>query len=69
MITQIGLTAGDIWNYLDTHNRTDKFEAIVKAIGKEREIVLMSMGWLAREGHIIVEREGADYTVRLTKKG
>jgi len=69
MITQIGLTAGDIWNYLDTHDRADKFETIVKAIGKPREIVLMSMGWLAREGHIIVEREGNDYTVRLTKKG
>jgi hypothetical protein len=65
MITRIGLTAGDIWNHLDSCSRRDTLERIVSTLGTEKEIILMSIGWLAREGHVVLEGEGPNYTVRL----
>lgn len=67
MITNIGIAAGDIWQYLDGHGRTN-FSALIKAINKPRDLVLMSLGWLAREGHVKVEEVAGDYLVELTKK-
>ena len=55
MITQIGIVAGEIWHYLETYKKADYTENIVKKIGKPRELVLMSLGWLAREGHIVMD--------------
>jgi len=68
MITRIGLAAGDIWNYLDAHNRVDQLEKIIEELGDkiERDLVLMSIGWLAREGHVQLEGEPGDYTVKLS---
>ncbi|MGB2705548.1 MAG: winged helix-turn-helix domain-containing protein [Candidatus Omnitrophota bacterium] len=67
MITQIGIVAGGIWHYLENNNKTDTLENIVKNGDKPRDIVLMSVGWLAREGHIVLEGEAPDYKVRLRK--
>lgn len=64
MITEIGIVAGDIWHYLDQH-KTCTLDQIVKGIDKEKNAVLMSLGWLAREGHVILEREGSGYTITL----
>lgn len=64
MITEIGIVAGDIWHYLDQH-KTSKLSKIVAGIDKDRNLVLMSLGWLAREGHVIMEQEGNDYTITL----
>ena len=64
MITEIGITAGDIWHYLDAHNKS-KLKDVLKGIDKPRDLALMSVGWLAREGHVVVEKEGSDYKVWL----
>ena len=64
MITEIGITAGDIWHYLDGHGKSN-LNDIVKGIGKTKDVVLMSVGWLAREGHVVVEKEKNDYRVWL----
>ena len=66
MIMQIGIVAGDIWHYLDTKGKV-KFSELEKFIGKPRDLILMSLGWLAREGHVLVEGED-DYTISLRKK-
>ena len=66
MITEIGIVAGDIWHYLDQHGKSS-FSQIVRGIDTERDRVLMSIGWLAREGHVIVERTGPDYQVYLRR--
>ncbi len=66
MITEIGITAGDIWHYLEEHGKSSLSD-IVRSIDTERERVLMSIGWLAREGHLIVEKSGPDYTVYLRR--
>jgi hypothetical protein len=67
MITEIGIAAGDIWHYLDTHGKCGLSE-LVKGIEKPRDMVLMSVGWLAREGHVVIEKEGKDYKVWLREK-
>jgi hypothetical protein len=64
MITEIGIVAGDIWHYLDQH-RTATLDELVHGIDKSRNLVLMSLGWLAREGHVIMEDTGTDYKITL----
>lgn len=64
MITEIGITAGDIWHYLDKHDSAT-LDQLVKNIGKPRDLVLMSLGWLAREGHVNLNDEKTGYLARL----
>ena len=64
MITEIGIVAGDIWHYLD-ECKSATLTDIVKGIDKDRNVALMSLGWLAREGHVILESTGRDYKVTL----
>jgi Winged helix-turn-helix domain (DUF2582) len=65
MIMEIGIVAGDIWHYLD-ENGSVSLENLVKGISKPQNLVLMGLGWLAREGHVIVENSG-EYRVSLRK--
>ena len=64
MITEIGIVAGEIWHYLDKHGEVS-FSAMVAGIKQPRDLALMSVGWLAREGHVVVREEGKDYRVSL----
>ena len=66
MITEIGITAGDIWHYLDVHGKSP-LSQIVRDIDTERDRVLMSIGWLAREGHVITEGSSPDYQIYLRR--
>ncbi|OGW80969.1 MAG: hypothetical protein A3C47_05880 [Omnitrophica bacterium RIFCSPHIGHO2_02_FULL_51_18] len=64
MITEIGIVAGDIWHYLDQH-KTSTLSELVKGTDRNRNVILMSLGWLAREGHVILEDLGNDYRITL----
>ena len=64
MITEIGIAAGDIWHYLDQH-KGSTLSQLIRGIDKKRDLVMMSLGWLAREGHVILEEEGQDYKITL----
>jgi len=66
VITEIGITAGDIWHYLDEHGKSS-LSQIVQGIDTDKDRILMSIGWLAREGHIVVEGSGPDYQVYLRR--
>jgi hypothetical protein len=66
MITEIGIVAGDIWHFLDSHGEA-RVSDLVKGIDKPRDNVLMSLGWLAREGHVILQQINNDYRVSLRK--
>ena len=67
MITEIGIVAGEIWHFLDEHGEVP-FSRIVAGIERPKELALMSLGWLAREGHVIVRQEGADFRVELRRR-
>ena len=66
MITEIGIVAGDIWHFLE-HRGDAMFSDLVKGIDRPRDNILMSLGWLAREGHVIVQQMGNDYRVSLRR--
>lgn len=68
MITEIGIVAGDIWHFLDQHGEVTLTQ-LVQGIDKPRDYVLMSLGWLAREGHVLLQQAGADYNISLRKDG
>ena len=67
MITKIGIVAGEVWHLLDKKEKIS-LEDIVKSIESPREVILMSVGWLAREGHVVLEGESPNYIVSLRKK-
>lgn len=53
MITEIGFAAGDIWRLLDEKGRIE-FSSIVNNTVHKEELLLMAVGWLCREGHILL---------------
>lgn len=66
MITQIGIIAGEIWHYLDDHGPSS-LSGLVANIDKPRDMILMSLGWLAREGHVILSGH-EDFMITLRKE-
>ncbi|MFH1519014.1 MAG: winged helix-turn-helix domain-containing protein [Candidatus Omnitrophota bacterium] len=67
MITEIGIIAGEIWNFLDKQGEVS-LEQLISGIDKSRDLILMSLGWLAREGHVLVRKEESLYQISLRKK-
>jgi len=65
MIIEIGIVAGEIWQYLDK-NGNAKLDQLSKGIKHPKELVLMSLGWLAREGHITLGNAQSGYQATLT---
>ncbi|MFA4853828.1 MAG: winged helix-turn-helix domain-containing protein [Candidatus Omnitrophota bacterium] len=66
MITEIGIIAGEIWHFLDQKQEVS-LEDLIKGIDRPRDNVLMSLGWLAREGHVILLQVNKDYRISLRK--
>ena len=66
MIIEIGIVAGEIWHYLDQYGEV-RFSNLVKGIERNPDNVLMSLGWLAREGHVILVKINDDYQISLRK--
>ena len=65
MITEIGIVAGDVWHYLEEHNGAATLDEMARNIGKPRELILLGLGWLAREGHITLGNETTQYRAHL----
>jgi hypothetical protein len=70
MVTRIGIVAGEIWHLLEKEGKLP-FSTLLSKIGKDiaedEDVVCMSIGWLAREGHIVLKRKDLGYTVYLRK--
>lgn len=66
MIIEIGIVAGEIWHYLDQKGEVSLSE-LKKGIDRSPENIMMSLGWLAREGHVILLQVNNDYRVSLRK--
>jgi len=67
MITEIGIAAGEVWHFLDKSGDCS-LSQLIEGIKQPKEVILMSLGWLAREGHIFVKYRGGNYTVSLKEK-
>lgn len=67
MITEIGIVAGEIWHALDetgSCNLTD----LCTVLERPRELILMSLGWLCREGHVQLTQQDQGYHVSLARR-
>ena len=67
MITKIGIVAGEIWRHLD-EKETSTLSEISSLLDHPNDIILMSIGWLTREGHIVLKKEGSDFRISLRSK-
>jgi len=68
MITWIGLCAGEIWRYLDLHQGKPSLKELFAGIKAPEQTILMAVGWLAREGYIILEGELPNPSLRLNPR-
>ncbi len=67
MITEIGISAGDIWQVLDKKSPSS-LKDLLQSIDAPRDRVLMGLGWLAREGHVnLLLDKDSEYLVALNK--
>ena len=67
MIIEIGIVAGEIWGLLEKEGQLS-LSALVSSIEQPRDVILMSLGWLAREKHVILQKSGEEYLVSLRER-
>jgi hypothetical protein len=67
MEAEIGDAAGTIWQYLDKHGETT-VSSLRQRVKLSEQIVLMAIGWLAREGKLNFVREGSIVKVDLRER-
>jgi hypothetical protein len=63
-LTQIGETAGTIWQILNTKGSLT-IAKLVKEIEAPRDVVMQGLGWLAREDKISIDEEARTRVVSL----
>ena len=67
MEAEIGDAAGTIWEYLDKHGETT-LSSIKQRVELSEQIVLMAIGWLAREGKLSFIRAGRTVKIDLRRR-
>ena len=70
MITRIGIVSGEVWRLLEREGKLPLdliFSKLEETITESEDVISMSIGWLAREGHIVLERKDSSYAVYLRK--
>jgi hypothetical protein len=60
----VGLTAGAVWNYLDTQGPTTVAK-LIRELKEDEKTVQRSIGWLAQEGKINLEIVNRAETISL----
>lgn len=66
MIIKIGIVAGEIWHYLEKEGRAS-LPNLTSSIEEDEKVIIMGLGWLAREGHVVLERKEEGYEAYLRK--
>ena len=66
MINKIGITAGQIWKYVDKNGEVTALK-LKSALGITSTVLYMGIGWLAREGKINIVEYAKGYKISLKK--
>jgi len=66
MNSTIGDAAGKIWKYLDINGECT-LASLKKNLELKPEQVTMSLGWLAREGKVEMQKSGTSLKIYLIK--
>ncbi len=64
----IGNAAGVIWSYLCEQKQPVTLSAIKKAIPESSTVLMMALGWLAREDKIKIEVSDESYSYKISLK-
>jgi len=68
MMHEIGKTAGDVWQVL--HNEGEiTLARLKKAVPVKEEILLMALGWLAREDQLNFSSTGRSIRLSIKRSG
>ncbi len=65
MVHEIGLAAGDVWHYLES-NGTSTIHDLRKSLRIKEPLLLMAIGWLAREEKLSFDPEGKALHISLS---
>lgn len=64
-VEEIGHAAGEIWGALSTGNGGVTLAALKKSVDAPADLVLLALGWLAREDKVAIDSSGKTPTVSL----
>lgn len=64
LLDQIGISAGEIYNYLNT-NGESTFTKMKKELDLKGNFADLGLGWLAREDKVEISKKGTSVSVRL----
>ena len=66
MIYEIGKTAGDVWQVLHKEGEVT-LAKLKKSIPARDEVLLMALGWLAREDQLAITSKGRSVRISLKR--
>jgi hypothetical protein len=64
MEEEIGNLSGAIWNVLNSQGELS-YDQLKKKVKGKTPLFDWALGWLAREGKLVITREGRSYRLRL----
>ena len=64
LLDQIGVSAGEIYNYLNSNGETS-FSKMKKELDLKGNFADLGLGWLAREDKVEISKKGTSVSVRL----
>lgn len=68
MIREIGETAGLIWHFLNAQTEPVNLSTLKKNVKASSNLILMALGWLAREDKVTIELSEDIYSYRISLK-
>jgi hypothetical protein len=64
----IGNAAGMIWSYLEQQSKPVTLSTLKKEINVSSTVLMMALGWLAREGKLDIEISDESFSYKITLK-
>lgn len=64
-LEEIGLAAGEVWGALSNGNGDQTLATIKKSVDAPADLVLLALGWLAREDKLAIDADGGAVTIGL----
>lgn len=62
---QIGLSAGQIYDYLSSNNGEASFSKMKKDLDLKGNFADLGLGWLARENKVAISKKGVSVSIKL----
>ena len=64
----IGNAAGMIWSYLEQQSKPVTLSTLKKEIDVSSTVLMMALGWLAREGKLDIEVSDESFSYKISLK-